>query len=212
MRSSALPDLHSRERFALATLLSIGLHIGLIGSLVLAPGWPGRGASSGRAAPLIVRLIADQPQLSAEPEPAVAPSLLAPAQDPVAVGATGGTQESGLPGERYYRGSEVDERAIPLNQVDFQYPEQAFAARVSGSVVLELKIDSRGALRSVDVIRSDPPGIFEDAALHAVRALSFKPALLRGTPVGSIKRIEVPFDPNCYRTGSCSDGAQSAAR
>ena len=111
---------------------------------------------------------------------------------------------AGLPSaEIYFRGSELDERAIPLHQEDVAYPERALASGVSGSVTLRLLIDHAGILRDASVMNSHPAGVFENAALEAVRALRFRPAIRNGVPVGSVKIIEVPFDPDCKRTGSC---------
>lgn len=111
---------------------------------------------------------------------------------------------AGLPGAPlYYRASELDERAIPLNQVDVAYPETALAAGTGGVVTLRLLIDHEGRLRDASVTGSRPAGVFENAALEAVLSLRFRPAMRNGVPVGSIKLIEVPFDPDCKRTGSC---------
>lgn len=113
---------------------------------------------------------------------------------------------AGLPSaEIYFRGSEVDERAVPLNHVDVAYPEQALAARINGVVTLRLLIDHQGVLREATVTGSTPAGTFDNAALEAVRALRFRPAVRNGVPVGSVKVIEVPFDPDCNRTGSCNN-------
>ena len=106
-------------------------------------------------------------------------------------------------GEVFYRGSEVDVRAEPLNVVDVRYPESALAAGVRGVVRLRLLIDSQGRLRDVSVTEARPSGTFENAALEAAMALKFRPAMRQGIPVGSIKIIEVPFEPDCLRTGSC---------
>jgi len=103
----------------------------------------------------------------------------------------------------YYRASELDERAIPLNQVDLDYPETALGAGTRGVVTLRLLIDHEGRLREASVVESRPAGIFDSAALEAVMALRFRPAIRNGVAVGSIKIIEVPFEPDCKRTGSC---------
>ncbi len=99
----------------------------------------------------------------------------------------------------------MDERAEPTNIADVEYPERALADGLPGKVTLRLKIDHNGELREAKVTEAEPPGVFEDAALKAVRALKFKPAVRNGLAVGSIKVIEVPFEPNCNRTGSCSN-------
>jgi protein TonB len=84
-----------------------------------------------------------------------------------------------------------------------QYPERALAQGISGRVTLRLLIDRKGVLRDVRVLDAEPAGVFEEAALKSVRSLIFRPAMRNGKPVGSIKTIEVPFYPDCRRTGSC---------
>ena len=113
---------------------------------------------------------------------------------------------AGLPApEIYYRGKEVDERAEATNSVDVEYPAVALAVRMPGIVTLRLTIDHLGALRDVEVMEAQPAGVFEEAAIKAARALKFKPAVRNGVPVGSIKLIEVPFEPDCNQTGSCNN-------
>ena len=113
---------------------------------------------------------------------------------------------AGLPmAEFYFRARDLDERAIPLNQVDLDYPPSALEAGVSGVVKLRLLIDREGVLRDASVIEAQPAGVFEHAALEAVHALRFRPAIRKGIAVGSVKVIEVPFHPDCKRTGSCND-------
>ena len=100
---------------------------------------------------------------------------------------------TGLPSAQiYFRASELNERAILLNQADIVYPETALATGISGVVTLRLLIDHQGTLRDASVMDSRPAGVFENAALEAVRTLRFRPAIRKGVAVGSVKIIEVP--------------------
>ena len=184
------------ERLALAVAVSAGAHFAVLAHVPLTPG---RGEVSLLAGqPLTARIAASTPQDSPQggelplprvPEPAVVPAV---------------AQATGLPSvEFYFRASDLDERAAPLNEVNLVYPERAFASNQSGIVTLRLKIDHKGMLRDASVVDAQPPGIFEDAALEAVQELRFRPAVRNGVPVGSVKTIEVPFYPDCARTGSC---------
>ncbi len=111
--------------------------------------------------------------------------------------------------EHYYRGSEVDKRAEPLNLPDIHYPESALQARIEGSVTLRLLIDRDGVLRDASVVSANPAGIFESEALKAARSIRFIPAARAGRPVASVKLIEVPFFLDCLKTGSCVQAPQS---
>lgn len=192
-------------RAAVALAFSAGAHAALIAN---APVGAGLREFSSLAfnAPLHARLVESGASDPAGPRPEAPPPSASPSAAAVVASAGAPTDSvvAGLPAaEVFYRGSEVDERAEALNVVDVAYPEAALAGRVSGVVVLRLLIDHRGTLREVSVRSAQPPGVFEEAALQAARELRFRPALRNGVPVGSIKVLEVPFDPDCDRTGSC---------
>jgi protein TonB len=120
-----------------------------------------------------------------KPEPPPAPVAVAP---PAPI-------EAPLPLDKYFTAREVDVRAEPLNEVDLVYPKRAYQHRTRGQVRLTLYINQDGELDKVDVVHAVPPGVFEEAALEAARALRFSPATKWGRPVKSVKTIEVTFDP-----------------
>ena len=170
---------------------------------------PAAGALSlfAAAPPLRARLL-PLPAPGVDDTPADTPQRRADTPPPDS-GATAQSSEqpspsTGLPGAPlYYRASDLDERAVALNVTDVEYPERALAEHIPGVVRLRLLIDSGGTLREASVVDAQPAGVFENAALDAVRSLRFRPAIRHGVAVGSIKVIEVPFDPDCTRTGSC---------
>lgn len=207
----------------MAFAISASAHLAVLANAPFAP-WPS-GAALFAGRPLTARIAAapadSAPQApepaSQQPEPVPeTPSKVAaepPRAEPPRAEAP--ASAAGLPApEIFYRGSEVDERAVATNTPDIEYPERAFAARTSGTVRLRLVIDHRGVLREASVLEALPAGVFEEAALKAARSLKFRPAIRNGAPVGSIKLIEVPFDPDCMRTGSCipEPGAAKAGR
>jgi len=101
-----------------------------------------------------------------------------------------------LPLDRYFASSEVDVRAVPLNDPDLIYPVRAYQMRVRGKVTLRILINERGGVDDVTVIEVEPRGyLFEGAALEATRALKFSPAMRYGIRVKSRKELEVAFDP-----------------
>lgn len=193
------------ERLSFALVVSAGVHFAVLAHAPLAPGLGEAALFAGR--PLTARL-APAPQEVQTPEPS--PQQAAPESRPVPPVAPAAelAQAAALPSaEIYFRGSELDERATPLNDVNLVYPEAALDAGQSGTVTLRLKIDHLGVLRDAAVVDAQPAGVFEKAALDAVRELKFRPALRNGVPVGSVKTIEVPFHPDCKLTGSCISGA-----
>jgi protein TonB len=61
-----------------------------------------------------------------------------------------------------------------------------------GTVVLRLAIDAQGRLEAVEVAESAGFG-FDEAAIEAVRASAFRPAVRDGRPVESLALLPVKF-------------------
>lgn len=72
------------------------------------------------------------------------------------------------------------------------YPPQARRFGREGEVVLRLSIDAAGRLLAAEVVKEGGAG-FDAAALAAVRASSYRPALLAGQPVPSRALLRVRF-------------------
>ena len=74
------------------------------------------------------------------------------------------------------------------------YPPAAWAARITGSVVLELTILRNGEVANLTVARSTTPKMgFEEAAIKAVSEWRFEPGLENGEPVEVRTRIKLNF-------------------
>lgn len=104
---------------------------------------------------------------------------------------------------RYYLPREVDQPAAPLEHAAMMYPEHALKQRISGVVVMDVFIGSDGQIDRTEVVRAEPPGVFEQAVRDALQATRFRPALLGRAPVNSRVTIEVPFDPDCSDFMTC---------
>jgi len=83
---------------------------------------------------------------------------------------------------------------VLLKRVEPGYTEEARAARVQGTVVLQVEIDPGGkvATTHIAVIRSLGLGL-DEKAIEAVKQWKFKPATRNGTPVTAKATIEVNF-------------------
>jgi protein TonB len=191
------------KRVSYALVASACAHAALLANAAFVP-TIGELSLLAAAQPLHARLAPAPAQNSPDAQQQLLPERHPVEAKPLAQSGERLSPPAGLPGAPlYYRASELDERAIPLNQVDVVYPETALAAGTGGVVTLRLLIDHEGRLRDASVTDSRPAGVFENAALDAVWSLRFRPAMRNGVAVGSIKLIEVPFDPDCKRTGSC---------
>lgn len=66
------------------------------------------------------------------------------------------------------------------------YPKRALARGVTGKTQIRLTIDSAGRVTNVQVVSSEPAGIFEHAAGRVGRTLSFRPAMREGKSVPAV--------------------------
>ena len=68
------------------------------------------------------------------------------------------------------------------------------ARKASGFVVVKFDISDTGRVANVEVIESTPAGIFDDAALTAVRKWVYDPRKENGVPVASQAKARLVFD------------------
>jgi protein TonB len=93
----------------------------------------------------------------------------------------------------YLLGAGLDPGPRPLGSIEPEYPDSANLQE--GKVVLRLLISEAGVVDNVAVVRAEPKGLFEDAALEAFRSAKFSPGMVLGTPVKSQITVEVEFLP-----------------
>ena len=62
-------------------------------------------------------------------------------------------------------------------------------------VVLRVLISERGVVDNVAVVRAEPRGVFDQAAIDAFSKARFSPGLAAGMPVKSQITVEVQFMP-----------------
>ena len=63
------------------------------------------------------------------------------------------------------------------------FPREALIKRINGSVLVELDLKADGTVAAARVRESTPPGLFDKAALDAVRKWRFEPTLVDGVAV-----------------------------
>ncbi|KIM11915.1 MAG: hypothetical protein KU37_03425 [Sulfuricurvum sp. PC08-66] len=72
---------------------------------------------------------------------------------------------------------------IPLVRIAPMYPKAALRMKKEGYVTLRFFIDPKGSVTSASVVASQPEGLFDDAALRAIKRWKFKPKLVNGEAV-----------------------------
>jgi protein TonB len=73
-----------------------------------------------------------------------------------------------------------------------EYPANAKAARIQGTVVLQATISKNGSVQNLKVLSG--PQILRNAALEAVRSWRYKPYLLYDYPVDVETTVVVDFN------------------
>ena len=191
-------------RLALAMGASVFLHLVIL-ELVEAgrPGLP-TGNPGALALEVSFKAILPEPRVPADPALSSQPAILAkappkPPPAPVPAAAQGEAAASNfsvpIPEARYFLSSELDVRAQPLQIETLVYPEKALVQRQHGRVQLRVFLSDTGKIDLIEVVSSDPPGVFEAAAIQALTKSTFAPAQKDGRNVRSQKLLEIHFDP-----------------
>lgn len=203
------PALPRKLRRPLAAIwVSLGLHAAVIALVQVAP--PG---TAGIAGPVIEARLVSAPVSEPESETELAPSDIpdalpvasvepaepappvhtpTPVESPVQ--ATAPVTITSATDFNFYSARELDVQPRALRAIEPAYPADADRSKLSGSVRLQLKLEADGRVIDVDVVRSSPPGVFDEAAVKAFKQAQFAPAIKAGRPVRALILIEVNFD------------------
>ena len=76
----------------------------------------------------------------------------------------------------------VDGDTLAIVRVLPRYPSRALSRGIEGWVLMEFAIDELGLAVNPAVIESEPPGIFDRAALSAVKRWKYRPMIEDGRP------------------------------
>jgi TonB family protein len=121
----------------------------------------------------------------------VTPSVVRPADPPRAAGQ--------LPRPR-------DADAQPKLMPAPKYPETVAGAAIDGRVIVEVDINADGVPTAVDVVASQPQGVFDAATVEAVKQWRFEPARKHGKAVPTRVQIPVDFEGNAKDRKGGADG------
>ena len=80
-------------------------------------------------------------------------------------------------------GFSADGEYLPIVKVAPVYPRRALTRGIEGYVLLEFTVNSTGAVENPVVVESDPPGIFDRAAMQAALKFKYKPKVVNGEPI-----------------------------
>ena len=90
--------------------------------------------------------------------------------------------------------NEVDEVPAALRSMAPQYPYGAKRRHIEGEVVVRLLVTSRGEPIRLSIHKSDPPGVFDKAALSAAKRWKFRPGRYKGKAVDTWVLLPFKFE------------------
>jgi len=79
-----------------------------------------------------------------------------------------------------------------VHRVEPEYPALAVEAHVQGIVILEARVDTRGRVTDLKVLRGHP--LLDESAVAAVRRWRYRPLLLNGEPAEFILTVTLNFE------------------
>lgn len=88
----------------------------------------------------------------------------------------------------------VDEPPRAVSTGSFRYPPSAKKNGIKGYVVLSILVTEDGSVNQVQVLESQPNGVFDAAALQGIRAWQFEPAKYKGEVVRVWAKQRIRFD------------------
>lgn len=94
------------------------------------------------------------------------------------------------------RGGAVVLQAKRILSMAPTYPQKALEEGLSGSVTVDFIVDEKGEPTELRIADANPPGVFDQAALEAVKHWRYEPFMLEGVPTPVPDRVVLRFDPN----------------
>lgn len=90
--------------------------------------------------------------------------------------------------------NELDQRPRLISRIEPLYPYKARQEKISGKVLVKFIVDRHGMVKNPAVVRSEPPGVFDNNTVDAVLKWRFEPGMFKGKPVDSRMTIPIRFD------------------
>jgi TonB family protein len=92
-----------------------------------------------------------------------------------------------------YEASDVDTPPKIVRQMPITYPTLAKRAGQEGRVVIRVLIGTKGKADKMEVVESEPEGIFDEAALKSLKYWQFRPGIKDGELVATWVKIPLTF-------------------
>lgn len=96
----------------------------------------------------------------------------------------------------HFTPAQVDHKPRVLRPVTPIYPYQATISGIEGRVVVRFIVDENGEVQNPEVVKAEPKGVFEEAALAAIARYKFIPAKIGSKNVKCIATMPIGFKLN----------------
>ena len=176
------------RRLILAIAISLALHGAVLASFAskrLKPGVPhAQTTLNASLLPVPPTSAAPMPEVTPPKAQTAGPSIVAANQPEIhPVPPTPPVGEGGL-----------DSLPLPLADIEPEYPESAYAQKLSGKVEVEVWIDETGRVEDARVVAATIADIFNQSALKAVHETRFTPGIAGGLPVKSAIHAVIVYE------------------
>jgi TonB family protein len=94
-----------------------------------------------------------------------------------------------------YDASDVDKPPKLVRQMPPKYPPEAKRHKTEGRVVVRCLITAKGKADRMEIVESEPAGVFDESALKAIKYWQFRPGVLKGEMVDTWVKIPLSFEP-----------------
>lgn len=81
----------------------------------------------------------------------------------------------------------------PLVRFPPEYPMAALSNSVEGFVILRFTVTETGSVADPEIVRSQPEGVFDRAAIRSVLRWKYQPQLANGEPVSVVTYTRITF-------------------
>jgi protein TonB len=156
--------------------------------------WLGEARTLGASPAAVSALEAELAAAESPARPVAAAAAAGGSTAPQAAAAPGNTGAAGEGAGSAEAAGFVNASALTRTRyVPPQYPNNARERGVEGWVDVQFLVKTDGSLADVSIVGAQPVGVFEQAAIDAVRRWHYQPVLSGGAPVTQRARIRVRF-------------------
>ena len=99
-----------------------------------------------------------------------------------------------FPFKDFYDQAEVDQMPTAIFKMKPIYPYRARRLNITGKVEVKFLVDEKGYVNNIKILKSTPPGIFDDSVLKALPSWRFSPGKVRGHAVATWVVTTIEFE------------------